>query len=83
MHTLNLEHWMLRMIDMSNPTNPELKDINYDGETLHRVGCRACGGGDWFIFTNGKGKFVGYCFCGHKIEIAKAELVDFEHFMEG
>jgi len=26
------------------------------------------------VFTNGKGKFVGYCFCGHKIEIAKAEL---------
>ena len=59
---------------MLKPTNPELKEINYDGETLHRVGCRACGGGDWLVFTNGKGKFVGYCFCGHKIEIAKAEL---------
>ena len=55
-------------------THPELKEMNFDGEILHRVGCRNCNGGDWLVFTNGKGKFIGYCFCGHKIEIAKAEL---------
>ena len=59
---------------MSKPTNPELKTLNYEGETLHRVGCRNCGGGDWIVFTDGKGKFIGYCDCGYKINIAKAEL---------
>lgn len=59
---------------MSHATDPELKTITHEGELLHRVGCRNCGSGDWIIFTNGKNKFVGYCPCGYKIEIGKAEL---------
>ena len=55
---------------------PELKEINFDGKTFHRVGCRNCGGGDWLVFTDGKSRFIGYCFCGHKIEIGKAELTN-------
>ena len=52
----------------------ELKRIIYEGKTLHKVGCRKCGGGDWIIFTDGKGKFVGSCLCGNKIEIGKEKL---------
>ena len=53
---------------------PDLKEINFEGETFHRVGCRNCGGGGWLVFTDGKKRFIAYCFCGHKIEIAKNEL---------
>ena len=52
----------------------ELKSIIHEGETLHKIGCRKCGGGDWIIFTDGKGKFIGSCCCGHKIEIGKGKL---------
>ena len=58
------------------PTNPELKEMTFEGKAFFRVGCRNCGGGDWLVFTDGKGQFIGYCFCGHKIDICKAELTD-------
>ena len=54
--------------------NSDLKELVFDGKTFHRVGCKKCGGGDWCIFTDGRNKFVAYCFCGYKIDISKAEL---------
>ena len=54
--------------------NSDLKEMEFDGKLFHRVGCRNCGGADWIIFTDGKKNFIGYCLCGYKIEIGKAEL---------
>ena len=54
--------------------NSDLKEMEFDGKLFHRVGCRNCGGGDWAIYTDGKDKFIAYCFCGYKIDMSKVKL---------
>ena len=56
------------------PTNPDLKEMNFEGKAFYRVGCRNCGGGDWLIFTDGIDDFIAYCHCGHKINLHRPEL---------
>lgn len=35
-------------------------------KNFYEIGCRKCGkGGDYKIFTDGKGKFKAEHFCGH------------------
>ena len=55
--------------------------LNFRGRVFWEVGCRKCGkGGDWKIFTDGEGKFVGVHSCGHQSNFELSKKPDVEQY---
>ena len=54
--------------------------LQYEGKTLHQVGCITCGDGvenqQWVLFTDKKTFAVSCPNCGHSIEIISTNVKD-------